>query len=156
MKTKTTIIAASILALSGIAHATTPAATAPAAAQPPAGTSIPVLRNAEVPAPMERAGSAPVSPRDRAAAEAVRRWEQNGTADALVGPGGDIRFAYGYSRPTVTCSPLHVCTIRLIPGESITSSRSATRSAGWLSKPWLATPPSYSSNLPRGVSVRIS
>lgn len=121
MKTKTTLIAATILSLAGITHATTPAATAPAAAQPPAGTAIPVLRNAEVPAPLERAGVAPVSPRDRAAQEAVRRWEQNGTADALVGPGGDIRFAYGYSRPTVTCSPLHVCTIRLIAGESITS-----------------------------------
>ena len=122
MKTKTTLIAAAILSLASIAHATTPAATAPAAAQPPAGTAIPVLRNAaEVPAPLERAGVAPVSPRDRAAAEAVRRWEQTGTIDALIGPGGDIRFAYNYSRPTVTCSPLHVCTIRLIEGESITS-----------------------------------
>jgi len=116
-----TTAAAALLALTGLASATT-APSAPAAqAAAPAGTTIPVLRNAEVPAPLERAGVAPVSPRDRATAEAVRRWEQNGTADALVGPGGDIRFAYGYSRPTITCSPLHVCTLRLIPGESITT-----------------------------------
>lgn len=117
---KKNIVAAALAVLAGASHASS-APVPPASAQPPAGTAVPVLRNAEMPAPSERAGAAPVSPRDRAAMEAVRRWEQTGTADALVGPGGDIRFAYGYSRPTVTCSPLHVCTIRLIPGESITS-----------------------------------
>lgn len=120
-----TTAAAALLMLTGLASATTaPAAPAAPAAQAaaPAGTTIPVLRGqAEVPAPLERAGVAPVSPRDRATAEAVRRWEQHGTADALVGPGGDVRFAYGYSRPTITCSPLHVCTLRLIAGESITT-----------------------------------
>lgn len=114
--------AAALLALSGLANATTAPAAPAAQAAAPAGTTIPVTRGqAEVPAPLERAGVAPLSPRDRATAEAVRRWEQTGTSDALVGPGGDVRFAYGYSRPTITCSPLHVCTLRLIPGESITT-----------------------------------
>lgn len=123
---KTTLIAAAVIAsLAGLAQASVPAAAAPAAspaaAQLPIGTTTPILRNAEVPAPSERAGVAPVSPRDRAAQEAVRRWEQTGTADALVGPGGDVRFAYGFSRPTIICAPLHVCTIRLIQGETVTS-----------------------------------
>lgn len=116
-----TTTAAALLMLTGLAYANTAPAAPAAQAAAPAGTTIPVLRNAEVPAPLERAGVAPVSPRDRATAEAVRRWEQHGTADALVGPGGDVRFAYGYSRPTITCSPLHVCTLRLIEGESITT-----------------------------------
>lgn len=120
---KITLIAAAALTLAGIAQASTAPASAPAVAQPPAGTAIPVLRSAEVPAPRptERAQAAPISTRDRAAQEAVRRWEQTGTADALVGAGGDIRFAYGYSRATITCAPLHVCTVRLIAGETITS-----------------------------------
>ncbi|TSE35142.1 TrbG/VirB9 family P-type conjugative transfer protein [Tepidimonas charontis] len=74
-----------------------------------------------LPAAKEPAGGAKLSPRDRAALEAYKKWEQTGTADALVGENGEIRYPYDFSRPTVTCAPLHVCTIRLIPGETITS-----------------------------------
>lgn len=62
-----------------------------------------------------------LSPRERVMADAQKRWEESGQADALVGPGGDLQLAYGYSRPTVRCAPLQVCTIRLIPGENIVS-----------------------------------
>jgi len=71
--------------------------------------------------PRERAQSARMSPREQATHEAVKRWERTGVAESLVGPGGDVRVAYGYSRPTITCAPLHVCTVRLIAGETITS-----------------------------------
>lgn len=100
-----------------------PPPTRATAAPAPVAPTIQVTRNAEVsaPPPVERAQSARLSPRDRAALDAVQRWERTGTAEALVGQGGDIRFAYGYSRPTITCSPLHICTIRLIAGETITS-----------------------------------
>lgn len=95
----------------------------PLAMELPDDVFVPVLNSPDVsiPRPIQRSGAAPISPRDRAAMEAVKRWEENGTADALVGPGGEIRFPYNYSRPTITCSPLHVCTIRLIAGEAIVS-----------------------------------
>jgi len=126
---KTHLIAAAALAIvAGASAASTPQAAPPLSqvthvATPPASTMVQVTRSAEVstPVPVERARSAALNPRERAALEAVQRWEKTGTADALVGQGGDIRFAYGYSRPTITCSPLHVCAIRLIDGETITS-----------------------------------
>jgi len=52
---------------------------------------------------------------------AAQRWEQTGVADALVGAGGAVEYPYGYSRPTVTCAPLHVCSVALQDGEAITS-----------------------------------
>ena len=52
---------------------------------------------------------------------AAQRWEQTGVADALVGAGGAVEYPYGYSRPTVTCAPLHVCTVALQDGEAVTS-----------------------------------
>lgn len=53
--------------------------------------------------------------------EALEKWEQTGVAEALVGANGSIEYPYGYSRPTISCAPLHVCTIILQAGESITS-----------------------------------
>ena len=52
---------------------------------------------------------------------ASKRWEETGTAEALVGAGGSIEYPYGYARPVITCAPLHVCSIALQNGESITS-----------------------------------
>jgi len=125
---KTHLIAAAVLAIvSGTSAAATQQPPRPQQqmihVEPAPSTTIQVARSAEVvaPRPVERARSAALNPRERAALEAVQRWEKTGTADALVGQGGDIRFAYGYSRPTITCSPLHVCAIRLIDGEAITS-----------------------------------
>ena len=87
---------------------TQPTQQAPEVAVPPLQPRVPAQKAAQ-------------SPRDKALADAVRRWEQTGQADALVGQGGDVRVPYGYSRPVIPCAPLQVCAIRLIPGESITA-----------------------------------
>ena len=58
---------------------------------------------------------------DAARLAAAQRWEQTGTADALVGAGGAVEYPYGYSRPTITCAPLHVCSVALQDGEAATS-----------------------------------
>lgn len=58
---------------------------------------------------------------DNARLEASQRWVQEGQADALVGTNGEVQYAYGQSRPTVTCAPLHLCTIQLMSGENVTS-----------------------------------
>jgi type IV secretion system protein VirB9 len=89
----------------------------------PAGSTITVSPLAENPLPpvREKAQAARMSPRERAVLEAVKKWEREGVADALVGPGGEVQLAYGYSRPTISCAPLHVCTVKLIEGESIVS-----------------------------------
>lgn len=95
--------------------------SAPAAVSPTQPTrqapevSVPPLQ------PRVPAQKAVQSPRDKALADAVRRWEQTGQADALVGQGGDVRVPYGYSRPVIPCAPLQVCAIRLIQGENITA-----------------------------------
>ncbi|MEY4756083.1 MAG: hypothetical protein RJA34_981 [Pseudomonadota bacterium] len=39
----------------------------------------------------------------------------------MVGASGAVEYPYGYSRPTVTCAPLHVCTIALQDSEAVTS-----------------------------------
>jgi type IV secretion system protein VirB9 len=58
---------------------------------------------------------------DAARLAAAQRWEQTGMADALVGASGAVEYPYGLSRPTVTCAPLHVCSIALQDGEAVTS-----------------------------------
>jgi type IV secretion system protein VirB9 len=58
---------------------------------------------------------------DAARLSAAQRWEQTGVADALVGAGGAVEYPYGYSRPTITCAPLHVCSVALQDGEAATS-----------------------------------
>lgn len=40
-------------------------------------------------------------------------------APGLAAGEGRVLFAYGQSQPTVTCAPLHVCVISLMPGEKI-------------------------------------
>jgi type IV secretion system protein VirB9 len=58
---------------------------------------------------------------DAARLAAAERWERTGAAEALVGAGGAVEYPYGYSRPTITCAPLHVCSVALQDGEVITS-----------------------------------
>ncbi len=62
-----------------------------------------------------------LSAADAAKLAAAQRWEQTGTAEALVGASGAIEYPYGYSRPTITCAPLHVCSVALQDGEAVTS-----------------------------------
>lgn len=56
---------------------------------------------------------------DQARLKASKKWEAEGTADALIGVNGQVEYAYGQSRPNIVCAPLHLCTIQLIPGESV-------------------------------------
>lgn len=58
---------------------------------------------------------------DKARAEASKKWVSEGAADALIGTNGQVEYAYGQSRPTIVCAPLHLCTIQLLDGENITS-----------------------------------
>lgn len=53
--------------------------------------------------------------------DALRAWEKTGVAEALVGANGSIEYPYGYSRPVISCAPLHICTIILQSGEAIVS-----------------------------------
>lgn len=110
----------------------------PATAPAPAPAAAPVVQQQVVeqqvaqPAPdpiaavavpvADGAASAKRLPRaEQARYEAAKRWERSGVADALVGQNGAVEYAYGYSRPTISCAPLHVCTIILQEGEAITS-----------------------------------
>lgn len=106
--------AATVAAFAQTAKPIPPAAPTQATQQAPE-VAVPPLQ------PRLPAQKAAQSPRDKALADAVKRWEQTGQADALVGQGGDVRVPYGYSRPVIPCAPLQVCAIRLIPGETITS-----------------------------------
>lgn len=108
-------------------------APAPAAAPAPAPAPAVVLAPAPAlqrtttqtdtsnPPARERAQGARLSAKERAALAETQRWEREAGATAQIGVSGAWRVAYGHQRPTITCAPLHVCTIRLIAGETITS-----------------------------------
>uniref|UniRef100_E6QPE3 Conjugal transfer protein TrbG/VirB9/CagX (Modular protein) n=1 Tax=mine drainage metagenome TaxID=410659 RepID=E6QPE3_9ZZZZ len=70
----------------------------------------------------------------RATDEASQEWLQTGSAPDVIGTNGEVMYAYGQSRPTITCAPLHVCVINLLPGEHITS-LSIGDSVRWLVQP---------------------
>ncbi len=58
---------------------------------------------------------------DKAALEgASLAWERTGQAAALVGEDGTVMYAYGQSRPVISCSPLHLCVVQLQHGEKVT------------------------------------
>ena len=52
---------------------------------------------------------------------ASKTWALSGKAEILVGDDGEVMYAYGASRPIITCAPLHICVIKLLVGEKITS-----------------------------------
>jgi len=90
----------------------------------PAKQTIAAMPEVLVPSPVPPTAKAQV--RKLSAAHAARlaapqRWEQTGVADALIGAGGAVEYPYGYSRPTITCAPLHVCSVALQDGEAVTS-----------------------------------
>ena len=134
-----TLITLAALTLAGGAFAqSTDAASAakpPATAQNPAVEAITlqptpgkqqVTASPDVLAPSPMLPTAKAQVKKLSAAEAaklaaVQRWEQTGVAEALVGAGGVVEYPYGYSRPTITCAPLHVCSIALQAGEAVTS-----------------------------------
>lgn len=53
--------------------------------------------------------------------QASKTWASSGKAEILVGDDGEVMYAYGASRPIVTCAPLHICVIKLLVGETITN-----------------------------------
>ncbi len=90
----------------------------------PATQGISLSPEVSAPAPISPTAKVQLgklSPLDTARLAAVQRWDQTGVAEALVGASGAVEYPYGYSRPTVTCAPLHVCTIALQDGEAVTS-----------------------------------
>lgn len=71
--------------------------------------------------PTAKVQSKQLSAVDAARLAAAQHWEQTGATEALVGASGAVEYPYGYSRPTITCAPLHVCAIALQNGEAVTS-----------------------------------
>jgi len=89
----------------------------------PAPAKQQIVSNPEVlaPAPAAAAQAKKLPAADAARLAAAKRWEQSGQAEALVGAGGAVEYPYGFSRPTITCAPLHVCSVALQNGEAVTS-----------------------------------
>ncbi len=88
------------------------------------GERIRILGTAHVNAPSARiarvrTARASLSPRTLSAAS--DEWLATGMAPALAGTNGEVMYPYGQSHPTITCAPLRVCVIELIPGERITN-----------------------------------
>ena len=129
---KNSLISIAILSLTASAFAQSSTETAP----PTPGLEVVPLQSSpatqkitsspEVLAPSPLLPTATVQTRKLSAADAARlaaanRWEQTGAAEALVGASGAVEYPYGYSRPTITCAPLHVCSVALQDGEAVTS-----------------------------------
>ena len=70
----------------------------------------------------------------RATDTAAKQWLRTGVANDIIGTNGSVMYAYGQSHPTISCAPLHVCVINLLPGEHITS-LSIGDSVRWLVQP---------------------
>ncbi len=68
---------------------------------------------------------------------AATQWAETGVATGLVGTNGSVMYAYGQSRPTITCAPLHICTITLLNDEHVTNI-SIGDSVRWLVQPTTA------------------
>jgi type IV secretion system protein VirB9 len=64
-------------------------------------------------------------------------FAETGMAPAIVGTNGMVMYAYGQSRPSIVCAPLHICTIALLEGEQITN-ESIGDSVRWLVQPTTA------------------
>lgn len=93
---------------------------------PPPTQSVAVTNPAAVPGvavaiPGSQTSAKSLSVVDQKRLAAIREWERTGVADALVGQNGSIEYPYGYSRPVISCAPLHICTIILQPREAIVS-----------------------------------
>lgn len=53
------------------------------------------------------------------------------TSPGLAAGEGRVLFPYGHSQPTITCAPLHICVVTLMPGEKI-NNLSIGDSVRWL------------------------
>lgn len=90
---------------------------------PRAATSQPVTCAARIYKSIRRYLQAParttITP--AATATAAEDWGETGTAQTMIGDDGEVMYAYGASRPIVTCAPLHICLIKLLPGEKVSN-----------------------------------
>lgn len=126
---KTSLLSAGLVCIAVLNLAAHAAAQSPSTSTLPPTPAPPlqsILATPEVlaPQPMEPTAKAQVKKlpaSDAARLAAAQRWEQTGVADALVGASGAVEYPYGYSRPTLTCAPLHVCSVALQDGEAVTS-----------------------------------
>jgi len=92
----------------------------PAGAPPAATPSTPSVSTGIQPRPRMRRAPRPTLDESLAGELAERLWQRTGQAAGLIGTGGTVMVAYGESRPTIRCTPLHLCVIQLIAGEQIT------------------------------------
>jgi len=117
-----TLFALTLAASAAVAQAGTPGTPAVAASQ----------AKTEAAAPVEAIQSlqtshqiydlkAPIPLSWRATSAAAQTWLKTGVAPTMVGTNGMVMYAYGQSQPTITCAPLHICVINLLPGEHITN-----------------------------------
>jgi len=102
---------------------------------------VPVVRsvgtNSNLPS-LELVQNTPAIPLTyRATDIASQQWARTGIAPALVGTNGAVMYAYGQSHPTITCAPLHICTVELMDDEHITN-LSLGDSVRWLVQPTTA------------------
>ena len=100
------------------------AASTPAVGTPDNGRTSHELVDQTTPVPLS----------GRATDAAAQQWLRTGVANDIIGTNGQVMYAYGQSRPTITCAPLHVCVINLLAGEHITS-LSIGDSVRWLVQP---------------------
>ena len=111
------LLALAILAAAATAHAAPPAASA---SQPKPDikptTSIPLQTSHQI-----YDLKAPIPLSWRATTAAAQTWLNTGSAPSMVGTNGMVMYAYGQSQPTITCAPLHICVVNLLPGEHITN-----------------------------------
>ena len=112
-----TLLSLALAAAAASAHAGTPAATA---SQPKSD----IKTNASMPLQTSHQiydFKAPIPLSWRATSAAAQTWLDTGNAPSMVGTNGMVMYAYGQSQPTITCAPLHICVINLLPGEHITN-----------------------------------
>ena len=59
-----------------------------------------------------------LTPKEEEALKKVREWKKN-RGSARMSPDGTLYYQYGVTMPTIICSVLRVCALRLQPGEEI-------------------------------------
>lgn len=67
-----------------------------------------------------------------AAVSQAKKWQQTGAAKPILSDDGLVLYPFGQYLPTVTCTLLRACDIRLEPGELLTDTPKAGDSARWL------------------------
>ncbi len=64
--------------------------------------------------------------------KAAEVWARTGTAPTLAGSNGEVMYAYGQSHPEILCAPLHVCMVKLLPGDTGKVNLAIGDSVRWL------------------------